>query len=68
MEKRACPWDPQDKDFKNRKEKNSLHETSAVSESEIEEQKKIHISTQQGSKKTQQIKKFKCLYQTMCVN
>jgi hypothetical protein len=53
--------DPEDKDFKNRKEKNSLHETSAVLESEIEEEKKIRTSMQQGSKKTQQIKKIQVL-------
>jgi hypothetical protein len=67
METRTCPWDPQDEDFKNRKEKKSLQET-AVLESEIEGEEKIHISIQQGSKKTQQIKTFRYLYHTMCVN
>jgi hypothetical protein len=44
METRTCPWDPQDTEFKNRKEKKSLRETSAVLDSEIEEEKKIRIS------------------------
>jgi hypothetical protein len=68
METRTCPWDPQNKDFKNGKEKKSLQETSAVLESEIEEEERIHISIQQGIKKTQQIKTFRYLYQTICVN